>query len=132
MLNFANCTECGKIFIKTTKNICASCIQADDNLFLEVREYLRTYKNAFLRDVVEDTNADLNKIIAWIEQGRLLLHDNPNLLITCERCGQQSRSGRFCNSCRTEMKNQLAKASSEIHEKSKPQKQLQSTRYHTQ
>lgn len=109
-----NCKRCGRIFNRIRRDICANCIAEEDSAFAAVRAYLKDHPNATMADVVEATDVELELIVSMIRDGRLMLHDNPNMSYECQRCGGPTQSGRFCARCTEELAHTLAKATSEI------------------
>lgn len=106
-LSFANCRICGKLFYRTTRDICLDCRTDEEGKFLRVKKYLHTYPSATIDDVTLGTEVELRLIILWIEQRKLTLEQNPNIVLECERCGADTRTGRLCPECRSELRQQL-------------------------
>jgi flagellar operon protein (TIGR03826 family) len=106
-LSFANCRICGKLFYRTTRDICLDCRTDEEGKFLRVKKYLHTYPSATIDDVTLGTEVELSLIILWIEQRKLTLEQNPNIVLECERCGAETRTGRLCPECRSELRQQL-------------------------
>lgn len=103
-----NCKICGHIFEdRLEKKICIECSRADDKVFLAVREFLYEYPNSKIFEVIEalsDDGIDVTEkeIIRYIRMGRLIITDeNPFIVITCEACGAQIRTGRLCDNCKS-------------------------------
>lgn len=106
----ANCKRCGRIFNKVRRDLCPACVEEEEAAFLRVRDYLRQNKNATIGDVVENTGVPSEKIVQMIQDGRLLLRDNPNLVYPCERCGEMTQTGRLCARCTQEMAKELGES----------------------
>ncbi|MDQ0191094.1 hypothetical protein JI721_08430 [Alicyclobacillus cycloheptanicus] len=106
----ANCKRCGKIYNRVRRDICPQCIAEEDEAFHLVRTYLRENRDATIEDVVEETGVPMELIISMIQDGRLILRDNPNIFYACEHCGQPTQSGRFCAACSRELSTALQKA----------------------
>ncbi len=113
----ANCKRCGRIYNRVRRDICPSCIEEEDKIFLKVRDFLREHKNAYMEDVIQGTEVDMDTLIQMIQDGRVILTDNPNMGYACERCGGMTRSGRFCPKCSKELANSLNAASAEMKSK---------------
>jgi flagellar operon protein (TIGR03826 family) len=119
----ANCKRCGRIYNRVRRDICPACIEEEDKIFVKVRNFLREHKNAYMDDVIEGTGVDMETLIQMIQDGRVILSNNPNMGYACERCGGITRSGRFCAKCTTELARTLAGASAEMKKKTLEQQQ---------
>ncbi|QSO48137.1 TIGR03826 family flagellar region protein [Alicyclobacillus mengziensis] len=106
----ANCKRCQRIFNKTRRDICPDCIAEEDAAFVAVRAYLREHKDATMAQVTEDTEVEIGIIISLIQDGRLILRDNPNLTYPCARCGAPTQAGRYCADCAKELTHELSVA----------------------
>lgn len=106
----ANCKRCGRIYNKVGREICPACTHEQDEVFHKVRDYLKQHNNASMSDVVRDLGVDLEDVVELIQDGRLILRDNPNMGYPCERCGGQTRAGRFCAKCASELAAELETA----------------------
>lgn len=113
----ANCKRCGRIFNRVRRDICASCIEQEDQLFLVVRDYLRANPDAFMDEVIKETGVAMEMLIEMIKDGRIILADNPNINYPCERCGRPTQRGRLCVACAKDMVNSLSEASKSLREK---------------
>lgn len=118
----ANCKRCGRIFNRVRRDICTSCIAEEDKMFILVRDYLREHRDAYMQDVIEGTGVDMDVLIQMIQDGRIILTDNPNMNYACERCGGATQSGRFCGKCTKELANSFATAGAQMKSKLANQK----------
>jgi flagellar operon protein (TIGR03826 family) len=118
----ANCKRCGRIYNRIRRDICPACIAEEDEIFIKVRDFLREHKNAYMDEVIEGTDVETETLIQMIQDGRVILADNPNMGYACERCGGMTRSGRLCAKCSTELARSLAHASADLKKKSAEQK----------
>ena len=53
--------------------------------------------------VAEDCQVDERQIKQWLREDRLEVTEDSPLLLNCESCGAQIRSGRFCDKCKATM-----------------------------
>lgn len=106
-MDIRNCTRCGKIYAYDGFKICMSCRRDDEKDFQKVKEYLNEYPGANINEVSEKTEVDSRKIIGFLKEGRLEVTDESNIVLTCERCGESIRTGRFCEKCTLEMKREF-------------------------
>lgn len=110
----ANCKRCQRIFNKTRRDICPACIAEEDEAFQIVRAYLKEHKDATMAEVTEETEIELELIVSLIQDGRLILRDNPNLTYPCARCGQPTQAGRYCADCTKELTQELNVARTQV------------------
>ncbi len=113
----ANCKRCGQMFNQTSRVICPDCIAEEEEAFQLVRAYLKQNREANLQQVVSETGINEAFILDMIYQGRLYLGDNPNMSCPCERCGQDTTSGRYCTTCAVEMESAFQSAQLNLEEK---------------
>lgn len=124
VLPISNCKRCDRIFNRIRRDICQACIAEEDKAFQTVRDFLKLHKDASMTDVQDGTGVDMELIIEMIQDGRLILRDNPNLAYGCERCGSQTQSGRYCAKCTKELSNALTAAATELRQKNAEQNAL--------
>lgn len=113
----ANCKRCGRIYNRLGREICAECVQQEDELIKEIRQFLRQHKHANIYEVAEQTKVDYAVIVEFIRDGRVILRDNPNMGYPCERCGKKTMSGRFCADCSAELVEGLGQAAQKLRDK---------------
>lgn len=102
-LTVANCKQCGRIFNRVRRDICADCSAQEDRTLTVIRGYLKEHRDANIQEVSGGTEVEYDTIVRMIQDGRLLLRDNPNMTYPCERCGTSTTSGRFCANCSKEL-----------------------------
>ncbi|MBX5436708.1 MAG: hypothetical protein IRZ33_05760 [Alicyclobacillaceae bacterium] len=110
----ANCARCGRIYTRVRRDICPKCVAEEDRAFTLVRSYLSEHRNADMAELTEATGVDASLVVALIQNGRLILRNNPNLSYPCERCGEPTQSGRFCRRCAKELSLALSAASAQL------------------
>lgn len=98
------------MFSKVAKDICPECIKEREEVFERIRDYLRENPRSSVPEVVEALDCLTEDVVALIQEGSLILQDFPNFNTTCERCGQPTQEGRYCNKCKTELAGKLAQA----------------------
>lgn len=107
-MELINCKECGKVFASTGQKICPDCRQTEEEKFELVKDYLWDNPNSTIKKVSEATGVEEELIIKFMRENRLaaegLLVD---YLLKCKRCGTEIKSGTFCESCRSQMINNL-------------------------
>ncbi|ACB85805.1 TIGR03826 family flagellar region protein [Natranaerobius thermophilus] len=107
MQNLKNCKRCGKLFLKTTRDICPDCHQKEEDDFLKVKQYLDKNPGATIVEVSEETEVSQKQIRKFIEEGRLLTSKYEALTIECKRCGKEISQGKYCESCQGELSQQF-------------------------
>ncbi len=123
-----NCPECGRLFNFIRTNLCPVCVKEAEEEFQVVRKYLRDHPNVSILELSEATDIEEEKIIRWIEEGRLeskLFRDAP---LKCEKCGTAIYSGRQCGPCGKGLVDELSRASQELSE---AERQRRGVRMHT-
>jgi hypothetical protein len=87
--------------------ICQSCKEKTEAKFQEVKEYIRDHAGTTIPEVAEACEVDQNQIRAWLREDRLELTENSPIRLSCEGCGTQIRSGRFCDKCKINTMNDI-------------------------
>lgn len=112
-MDVRNCKRCGKVFNYNGSAVCATCTKQEQEDFEKVREYLFNHPNATTLQLSQDTGVDLKVISRFLKEGRLQSDDialGEDEELTCEKCGQTIKSGRFCEQCVQSMKNEFKQA----------------------
>lgn len=111
MAELANCSSCGKVFVKQLKDICRECYKEEEAAFQIVYDFLKQQKNreATLNEVVEATGVDETLITKFIKENRLRTSMFPKLSYPCDKCGKMITSGKICDSCSFELQNELTR-----------------------
>lgn len=105
-----NCPTCGAFFNYTgVRDTCVACAQKEEKIYEEVYRFLRKRENraATVERIVEETGVDIELLYKWVRRGRLQPTNFPNLGYPCEKCGKLTTKGKLCDSCQTELKNDL-------------------------
>jgi hypothetical protein len=87
--------------------LCQSCKEKMESKFQEVKEYIRTHAGTTIPEVAEACEVDQNQIRAWLREDRLELTQDSPIRLSCEGCGAQIRSGRFCDKCKINTMNDI-------------------------
>ncbi|WP_096269426.1 TIGR03826 family flagellar region protein [Paucisalibacillus globulus] len=133
MAELANCSQCGKVYVKQLKDICRDCYREEEAAFKKVYEFLKQQKNreATLTEVVEATGVEETLITKFIKEKRLRTSMFPKLGFPCERCGTLIVSGKLCMNCSEELKSDLQQheALEKVVERNKDVKTTQGVYY---
>ena len=120
----SNCVNCGQMFMKTRDNICPACIEEKEEVFRQVKQYLRENKSATLVQVIQDLQIEMELVVEMVEEGRLYFAENPNFGIECVCCGKPTSAGRYCPSCQSEVARKFADATLQARCKSQDKKRV--------
>jgi len=109
MAELANCKSCGKVFVRTLSDICPACVKEDEQKFQKVYKFIskRENREATVTELHEATDVEEKLIFQWIEEGRLLVKNFPNLYYPCSSCGTLIQSGKLCKDCVDKIKQDL-------------------------
>ncbi|NMO79251.1 TIGR03826 family flagellar region protein [Niallia alba] len=110
MAELGNCPQCGDIYVlNNIRDVCLKCYKQEEADFEKVYQFIRKKQNrtAQMDEVVEATGVERTLIYKFIKKGRIKLAQFPNLGYPCAQCGTIIREGKLCNSCLTEIKNDL-------------------------
>ena len=98
-----NCKKCGKMFNYITGDkICPVCKDAQEAVFQRVKKFVQENKGASMDVICAECEVDAKLVKQWIREERLFFTDDSPVKISCERCGCQIPSGRFCDKCKKE------------------------------
>lgn len=106
-----NCRNCGRLYNYiggAYRNLCPSCIDQAEIKFQEVKKYVEENPRCTMNELSEALDVSVKQIEKWIREDRLCFADDSPIGIDCEKCGVQIKSGRFCESCKFEMENQMS------------------------
>ncbi len=65
------CADCSGLFMFLPRGVCATCQEAREERFQEVRDWLVARPDATMVDVTEALDVDESLITLWIREGRL-------------------------------------------------------------
>lgn len=103
-----NCRNCGRLFnYLGGMNICPACREIVEEKFQQVKEYIRTNPRANIQEIADDNDVTTSQIRQWIREERLQFADDSPVGIECEGCGATIKTGKYCDSCKTNMANIL-------------------------
>jgi flagellar operon protein (TIGR03826 family) len=124
-MDVKNCRKCGKLFnYMSGLPICPACKEKQEEVFQNVKKYIRENRNADMKEVSEACEVDTAQIKQWIREERLEFTSDSPVKIPCEGCGEMIRSGKYCEKCKKSMANNLSNAI----EKPKPAAPVEDTR----
>jgi len=97
-MEMANCKRCKKLFPRVNEPICEACKKAEEELFLNVKEFLRENSKSTVMEISQATGASHKRITDWLREGRLELSAEASEL-NCRGCGKRITSGNYCDAC---------------------------------
>lgn len=110
-MNVTNCKGCGRLFnVLSSERICPECRRRLDEKFQAVKEFLDLNPNSNMNDISEACNVSVKQLRQWVREERLTFSENSLEGIECEQCGKMIRTGRFCDSCKSKISNNLMSA----------------------
>jgi flagellar operon protein (TIGR03826 family) len=110
MAELKDCPSCGEFFNYTgVRDVCAKCAMNEEKMYEVVYKYLRRRENraASIERIVEETGVTETLLHKWVRKGRLQPAMFPNLGYPCDKCGKLTSSGKLCEGCTNEIKNDL-------------------------
>lgn len=103
-MNVRNCRICGRIFNYVAGPFtCQVCREKMEEKFQEVKEYIRANPGVGIPEVSEACDVDPGQIRQWLREDRLELTEDSPIRLACEACGEQIRSGKYCEKCKYQM-----------------------------
>lgn len=110
MAELRDCPTCGEFFNYTgVREVCAKCALSEEKMYQEVYRFLRKRENraATIERIVEKTGVTESLLFKWVRKGRLQPAMFPNLGYPCDNCGRLTKKGKLCESCKTNLQNDL-------------------------
>lgn len=110
MSDLRNCSKCGRLFGYSGRPLCSFCIEEQEDEYKIVRDYLYDNPGSNVVEVSEATGVDSEQIMRFLREERLQISsENVNMLLECETCGKPITTGRFCHSCKDNLKSAIRK-----------------------
>ncbi|MCR5082250.1 MAG: flagellar protein [Parasporobacterium sp.] len=82
--------------------LCPKCKEELEEKFQQVKEYINEHKSASMSDIAKDNEVPVQQIKQWVREERLIFTEDSAIMLECENCGAQIRTGRFCDKCKSE------------------------------
>jgi len=106
--NLKTCRNCRKLFNAVyNKKICPVCEESLEIDLAKVKEYLWQNKGASIPEVSEKCDVSVSQLRIWLREERIQLSDESGIELSCELCGKRILSGRFCNICKNQSRNEM-------------------------
>ncbi|MEG1991943.1 MAG: flagellar protein [Acetivibrio sp.] len=120
-----SCKKCGSLFnFVSGLPLCPACMKEIDDKFPAVKQYIYEHPGVGIQKVSEEKEVPISLIKRWVKEERLEFAEGSAMGVECERCGKMILSGRYCDSCKADMKNQFSSVlKSEPKQKKKTDKE---------
>lgn len=130
----ANCTICGKLFLKDHTDYCLDCYKEMEQEFKLITDFLKVEENRFasIEEISAFTDVAEKRIADFIRDGRIYVEDYPNLGYGCAHCGTLIKRQMLCTSCFDEFTsevNKTLKAEKLLEDLNKRDEPSQTARY---
>jgi len=96
-------------------------LQALEDKFAAVKEYIYNHPKASIQEIADDNDVSIMQIQKWIREERLAFSDDSVIGIECENCGAMIKTGRFCKACKEKLAHNLGSIYKEKEPRSKSQ-----------
>lgn len=87
--------------------VCSKCGHMERDDFGKVRHFLEENGPTPAILINEATGVPIDKINAYLKQGRVEIPDGSGVYIKCEKCQTDIRYGRFCPACALKLTKEL-------------------------
>lgn len=132
MEELTNCPNCNEIFMKNKfRDVCPKCWKQEEEDYDKVYKFMRKRENraATIEQVVTQTGVKEETLLKFIKKGRIQLTNFPNLGYPCDKCGRIIRTGKICEKCTNELREDLKTFQSEEKRKQELLKKEKATYY---
>lgn len=103
------CKSCKRLFnYLHGPVICVSCLEKLEEKFKEVKDYIREHPHASLKEISDSTEVSVKQLKNWVREERLKFSDDSPIGIECMNCGTTIKCGKYCESCKGKMINNLS------------------------
>lgn len=122
-MKLISCRGCGLVMVKLSRDVCNACFQKEEELFVQVKDFIRANPNAAVHEVAEALNISVNQINYFIKSGRLE-RLGVNVPHPCQTCGRIITTGLICPDCSDDLKKQVGELKGSIEKLKEGHKDL--------
>ena len=116
MMKASNCKVCGKVFLKSTMDICPDCVKKEQDLIKDINDYCFGKDTVTLAELAKEFGESIPKLEKYLLD-RKLVQVMDKLDLICKGCGIHHRilsEGRlYCKVCFEKLGSGLASSSLE-------------------
>lgn len=112
-LKLIACRGCGMVMVKLSRDICQGCFQKEEDLFISVRDYVRTNPKCKVGEIAEALDVRVEQVNYFIKTGRLE-RTGVNVEHPCQTCGRVISTGLICPDCSDDLKKHVGDLKSSI------------------
>ena len=114
MGDFKYCKDCGTLFTSYGSKLCSECMEKQETEFRIVRDYIWDNPGGNMKQVAEATEVDLEKIMQWLREERLILKmeegdSSFDSGLRCNSCGKSISTGKLCSNCKENLSKDIKK-----------------------
>jgi len=83
--------------------VCPACEKSEEETFQVLRGYIDDNPLCTMAELTDATKIPIKRITQFIRDGRLEISKGMIGEITCNKCGKPILTGRYCETCATEI-----------------------------
>ncbi len=110
-MKMRNCIQCGRVFLSSEReDLCSGCKSKFYELEEIVKDYVKDHRGVSMTDVSEATGISKKLIQRMAREG--VFADMPmgeNFTYPCASCGTPIKTGTYCTSCLTRLRQETKK-----------------------
>jgi uncharacterized OB-fold protein len=112
MANVANCKKCGTLFLKTSRDICDKCFEAQNKMVSEINSFviLSQDETISLDSILEKYNLSRSEFEELFNAGKFV-RIAKKVTIVCTKCGNvtpiENKKGTLCSVCAKKIQSEL-------------------------
>lgn len=123
-MDVRTCRKCGRLFnYLFGTNLCPACKNSLEKDYERTRDYIRDNPGASIKAVADECEVTIAQIEQWVRDGRLEFSRISGVVFTCESCGKQISSGKYCEACTNGLIEGLSGAINKPKADEKPKKE---------
>lgn len=105
------CRSCGRLFNYISgERVCPACQKKSEEKFIEVKKYVRENPDVEIHTLSQEMEVSVSQINRWVREERLVFSEDSPVGIPCESCGATIKTGRYCDKCKAERRNEFSHA----------------------
>ncbi len=102
-----SCRVCGVIMVRIARDICPKCFQEEEELFNNIKSFLRANSGASIDQVAARCNCTEDRVMEFIKSGRLERVGVKSIAHQCQLCNKIIYEGVMCPECNKTLKEQV-------------------------